>query len=172
MRRFITAAFFVALIGCGPAPSNDGSGASAANTRPSNEAMQARIVVLPAPYDEADYTLGRRAFAQCRGCHSLDPDGVARGQGPNLYGVFGRRAGTHESYLPRYSEALRESNVVWGPQELDHWIENPHAYIPRSNMPFVGERDAEDRRNIIAYLMVETAPAPDAEPTPEPAPSD
>jgi cytochrome c len=117
--------------------------------------MQARIAALPAPYNEASYEGGRRVFAQCRSCHTIDVGGGNR-VGPNLHGVFGREIGTAEGFT--YSQPVQEANFVWDADHLDHWLANPQTFLPGNRMAFAGVRDETQRRDVIAYLMAETAP--------------
>ena len=158
------------LVACGPsAPKSADAHASQtpAAPAPSHEEIQARITALPAPYNEASYEAGRRVFAQCRSCHTTDPAGGNR-VGPNLHGVFGREAGTKEGFT--YSQALQEANFVWDADHLDHWLANPQTALPGNRMAFAGVRDEAQRRDVIAYLMVETAPAEAAAPATPAAP--
>ena len=58
-----------------------------------------------------DPAKGQRVFnQQCRACHTLEKDG-AQTAGPNLHGVFGRKAGTAAGY--EFSEAMKASGIVW-----------------------------------------------------------
>ena len=109
---------------------------------------------LPAPYNEADYDRGRRQFATCRSCH-LIKEGAPHRVGPNLYGMFGRTAGTIEDF--RYSKALEEAGFEWTPEKLDAWLANPKEFLPGNRMTFPGIAKPDQRRNLIAYLLVETA---------------
>jgi cytochrome c len=118
--------------------------------------MQTRIAALAAPYNEASYEAGRRVFAQCRSCHTVNADGGNR-VGPNLHGVFGREAGTKEGFT--YSQALQDANFAWDADHLDHWLANPQTALPGNRMAFAGVRNEEQRRDVIAYLMVESEPA-------------
>lgn len=118
--------------------------------------MQARIAALPAPYNEASWDAGRRVFAQCRSCHTIDAGGGNR-VGPNLHGVFGREIGTAEGFT--YSQPAQDANFVWDAEHLDHWLANPQTFLPGNRMAFAGVRDETQRRDVIAYLMAETAPA-------------
>ena len=74
--------------------------------------------------------------------------------GPNLYGVFGREAGDKDGY--NYSTALREAGFTWDAERLDHWLENPREFLRGNKMSFPGIADATDRRDLIAFLKVET----------------
>lgn len=102
----------------------------------------------------ADLANGRREFRRCQSCHTVNEGGRAM-VGPNLYGVVGRAAASTGGFS--YSSALAESGLVWTSDTLDTWIENPRAMIPNNRMSFVGLRDADDRRDIIAYLASLTA---------------
>jgi cytochrome c len=90
----------------------------------------------------------------CRACHTLAA-GEADGTGPNLYGVFDRRAGSRPGF--DYSPALRAAALVWSAQALDAWLANPTGFIPGTTMGFTGYRSESDRRDLIAYLMEATA---------------
>lgn len=113
----------------------------------------AAVRALPAPYNEADYAAGRAVFAQCRSCHVISADGAHR-VGPNLHGVFEREVGAAESFI--YSEALQDADFVWTAEQLDHWLENPQTFLPGNRMAFAGVRDETQRRDVIAYVMVES----------------
>ena len=158
MRILVLPALLLALAACGPSqPSSSSSGAAAAPApEVSAEEMQARITALPAPYNEASYEAGRRVFAQCRSCHTINAGGGNR-VGPNLHGVFGREIGTAEGFT--YSQAVQDADFVWDSDHLDHWLANPQTFLPGNRMAFAGVRDDAQRRDVIAYLMAETAPA-------------
>jgi cytochrome c len=99
---------------------------------------------------------GAELFAKCAVCHTVGPDGGRRA-GPSLYGVFGRRAGTVDGY--RYSDALKDSELVWGEVTIDALFnEGPAAYTPGSKMPLQRMSSPEDRAELIAYLKRITAP--------------
>jgi cytochrome c len=156
---FFVLAFFV-LAACSPpserpeaAPSSPASAPTAQTEEQSEEAaeMQARVAALPAPYNEAGYETGRRAFGQCRSCHTIDQGG-ANGVGPNLYGVAGRQVAAGVGFT--YSQALQDADFTWDTTHLDPWIANPRTYLPGSRMAFAGVRNETQRRDLIAYLSV------------------
>jgi cytochrome c len=111
---------------------------------------------LPAPYNEASLDAGKQAFGKkCGSCHYLDR---RKGHmvGPNLNGVFERRPAGAGNY-GSYSAALKAMpGDTWDPAALDQWLANPRAFLPGSNMFFNGIADADERRNVIAYLMIES----------------
>lgn len=154
--RFLIAATLVLLAACGPSdPSSGGQDAPAARQAPDPAAIQAQVAALAAPYNAGDYEAGRRVFAQCRSCHTIDAGGGNR-VGPNLNGVFGREIGTAEGFT--YSQAVQDANFVWTAEQLDHWLQNPQTFLPGNRMAFAGVRDETQRRDLITYLMVEAAP--------------
>ena len=155
MRTLVLPALLFALTACGPSQPAPSAPSAPAAPEVSSAEMQARIVALPAPYNEASYEGGRRVFAQCRSCHTIDAGGGNR-VGPNLHGVFGREIGTAEGFT--YSQPVQEANFVWDADHLDHWLANPQTFLPGNRMAFAGVRDETQRRDVIAYLMAETAP--------------
>ena len=124
---------------------------------------------LPAPYSQADYSLGRRTFKNCGSCHTV-VEGGTNVVGPNLHGIFGRQAGTLEGFS--YSTALEDADFEWTPDRLESWLANPRDYLPGNKMSFAGVRRPEDRHAVIAYLMVESGYEPEAETSPTPATSE
>jgi cytochrome c len=156
MRRLIASLIVLSLAACGPSAPAETSGKAPPTAAPqvSSEEMQARIAELAAPYNEASYDAGRRVFAQCRSCHTID-EGAGNRVGPNLHGVFGREVGTAEGFT--YSQPVQAADFVWDADHLDHWLQNPQTFLPGNRMAFAGVRDEAQRRDLIAYLMVETA---------------
>ncbi len=114
---------------------------------------EAILAELGAPYTNANLDRGRRLFRQCTSCHTLS-EGGRHLIGPNLHGMFGRVVGTADGF--GYSDALQEADVTWSADELDQWLANPNSYLPGNRMSFAGYRNADDRRDVIAYLAVET----------------
>ena len=115
--------------------------------------IEATYATFPAPYNEASYSTGRRLYKQCQTCHILEEDG-GNLVGPNLHGMFGRTAGSLEDY--NYSKALREVDFLWTPELVDEWLANPRGFLPNNKMSFAGYRRPAQRRDVIAYLMLET----------------
>lgn len=91
----------------------------------------------------------QRVLAPCAACHTFN-EGGGRRAGPNLHAVIGRTAGTHPGFT--YSDAMKESGIVWTPETLDAFIANPHKLIPRSRMAYPGEPDAARRKAMIEAL--------------------
>ena len=155
---FLTAAL---LASCGEGSTSAPAPADKAPARPEATAEEKAAILasLPAPYNAADLENGRRAFARCRSCHTIN-EGGSNMTGPNLWGLFGRTAGTHPGY--NYSAPLKAAGFVWDAERLDHWLQNPRTFLPGNKMTFPGLPDAADRRDVIAFLKVETGYVPPA----------
>jgi len=160
----ITAAAAAAamLAGCGQKTSGDAPAEGAASPAapaaaaegPSDEEQQALLAALPAPYNTGDLENGRRKFGLCRSCHSV-AEGGPNMTGPNLYGVFGRKAGSVEGF--NYSDAVKNAGFEWDAEKLDQWLTNPQTFMPGTKMPPVmGLKEEKDRVDLIAYLKVES----------------
>ncbi|MEQ1688683.1 MAG: c-type cytochrome [Sphingopyxis sp.] len=87
--------------------------------------------------------------SRCGGCHSIAANRV----GPAHRGVVGRRAGTYAGY--GYSRPLRESNIIWTPQNLNLWLQGPQAMVRGARM-FTSVPNPAERAAIIAYLRTQT----------------
>ena len=99
---------------------------------------------------------GAKVFRYCKACHTLDEGGRHK-VGPNLWGVYGRAAGTKEDF--KYSKAIRASGVIWTEETLDAYITKPSALIKGGLMNFVGVKKQEDRDALQLYLKAKTTPA-------------
>ena len=97
-----------------------------------------------------DAARGRKVFFQCRTCHYPEK-AYGNHNGPNLYGIFGRKAGTREGY-EHYSETMKNAGFVWTPALLDFWLANPQTFLPDSNM-IVFATTPQERADLIAYLQ-------------------
>ena len=101
-------------------------------------------------FENTDMARGQLLSLACAACHTFDEAGTTL-VGPNLHGVFGRRAASVSGF--EYSPALEESGLVWTPVSLDAWLQDPAMFVVGTKMAFTGYRSAADRRNLIAYLL-------------------
>jgi cytochrome c len=143
-----------ALAGCNKTPAPPAEQAPSTPISAMSDAdKQKALAALPAPYNTADLANGESKFALCAACHTL-PQGGPNMTGPNLHGVFGRKAGALAGYT--YSDALKATGWIWDAARIDTWITDPKVALPTTKMTFVGLKDPKDRTDVIAYLMIGT----------------
>lgn len=102
--------------------------------------------------DEPDMTAGKKIFNKCKACHTIKPS-AKNGIGPNLNGLFGRKAGTAEGFA--YSDAMKAAGAagrVWDDATIAEYLRDPKGVIPDNKMVFVGIKDEADLTNLIAFL--------------------
>jgi cytochrome c len=92
---------------------------------------------------------GRLLFLKCASCHDISQAPSPK-IGPNLYGVFGRKAGGLPDY--NYSAAMKSQAFIWNEETLDRWLKKPSALVPGTAMAFAGIDETSDREALIAYL--------------------
>lgn len=97
----------------------------------------------------ADADAGKAIFKRCQICHRIEADAPAS-LGPNLHGVFGRKAGTVAGY--EYSEAMKNSGVVWDDDTLRKYLSDPKGFVAGNKMAFPGIKDQTEMDNLLAYL--------------------
>jgi cytochrome c len=110
------------------------------------------LLVLTFGFANAQVADGETIFKrQCAVCHAAEKGSTQRKPGPNLFGLVGRKAGTIEGF--RYSEANRNSAIVWSAETLDPYLDNPRRAIPGTTMAYAGLKKPEDRKALIDYLV-------------------
>jgi cytochrome c len=158
----IVALSTLALAACGQPSSNTASNAAAsapvgAPPTLTDAQTKALLAELPPAYQGADLSNGEAKFAVCRACHTLNQGGDDM-TGPNLWGIFGRKAGSKPGFA--YSDDMKSAGWTWDAARIDTWITNPHAVLAGTKMTFIGMPNATDRRDVIAFLKVQTSPPP------------
>ncbi|PLP96861.1 c-type cytochrome [Cupriavidus pauculus] len=97
-----------------------------------------------------DIASGKDIFTtRCAACHHVGPSARAA-FGPQLNGVFGRKAGGTDDY--RYSDAMKASAVVWDEHTLRAFLQSPAKVVPGTKMRFWGMSNARQLDDLLAYL--------------------
>ncbi|MEW9921766.1 cytochrome c family protein [Marimonas sp. MJW-29] len=115
-----------------------------------------------------DAAAGETVFSKCKACHSIvDASGeaIVKGgrNGPNLYGLYTRQAGTEEEFGNKYGDSLveaGEAGLTWDEATFVAYVADPRKFLQetlddrkaRSKMSFkLG--DEADAKNVWAYLV-------------------
>lgn len=99
---------------------------------------------------QGDPAKGEQIYHRCQGCHSIDRNRI----GPMHKGLFGRPAGSVPGFA--YSDAMKNSGIVWSEQTLDQFLQGPRQMVPGTKMTYAGVADPQDRADLIAYLKQAT----------------
>jgi len=117
---------------------------------------------------KADVAAGAAVSQKCASCHNF-ANGGPNQTGPNLWGVLGRKPGSHAGFA--YSQGMTDfggKQAAWDYQHVYEFLSGPSAYINGTKMSFVGLKKREDRINLIAWLRQQSS-SPLAIPAPNPA---
>ncbi len=99
----------------------------------------------------ASVSEGERIAVGCTGCHSIMKNGQEK-VAPNLFNIVNSRRARSKKF--KYSEAfIKQRGKKWTVDDLSEFLKDPESYIPGNKMTFSGLSDAQDRMDLIAYLM-------------------
>jgi cytochrome c len=112
--------------------------------------LLAATALAPMAAQAQDAAAGERTFAQCRTCHQIG-ETAKNGVGPQLNGLFGRKAGSVEGYS--YSNAYKALDKVWSPENFTVYIKDPRGVTPGTKMVYPGLKDEAAIKNLIAFLQ-------------------
>ena len=96
-----------------------------------------------------DVAAGQHSFNKCLPCHAIGPDAENK-IGPELNGLDGRHSGTAPNYS--YSDANKNSGIVWGEATFKDYIKNPAAMVPGTKMTFLGIKNDQEINDLWAYV--------------------
>jgi cytochrome c len=80
--------------------------------------------------------------------------GGASALGPNLHGLFGRKAGTGGGY--KSSEAMIKSGIAWDDKTLADYLKDPKGRVPGTKMVYAGMKQEAQLQDMVAFLKKAT----------------
>ncbi len=123
-------------------------------------------LLTSSPVAAGDAAKGKKKFNKCKSCHMIVNDSgktIVKGgrNGPNLYGILGRTAGSIGGF--KYGKSLAtlgKTGFVWSETEFVSYVADPKKYLvdklddkkARSKMSYKLKNEA-DAQNIWAYLV-------------------
>ena len=102
-----------------------------------------------------DVEKGKKLYKKCAACHNA-ASGAKHKTGPNLWGIYGAKAGVQEGY--KYSDWLKGAGIEWNDEALAAWISKERKSslfgkdVKKSKMIFAGLKKPEQIADLIAYL--------------------
>lgn len=112
------------------------------------------LAPLTAMAQSGNATRGERVFnQQCKACHTVEKGGPSPA-GPNLNGMFGRKAGETTGFDS--SDAIKKSGIVWDDATLAEYLKDPKGRVPDTKMVFVGLKQQAQLNDVVAYLRKAT----------------
>jgi cytochrome c len=112
-------------------------------------AAAALTIALSGAASAQDVEKGATIFKKCAICHKIGP-GATNLVGPELNGLDGRHSGSVAGYS--YSDANKNSGIVWNEQTFAEYIEDPRAKVPGTKMIFAGIKNEQEIKDLWAYL--------------------
>lgn len=109
---------------------------------------------VAAAVEGIDLAAGEKAFKVCKACHKAEK-GAKHATGPALWGIFDGPIAAQEGF--KYSEALlAHAGQTWDADTLDTYLTKPSAFAPGTKMTFAGIKNADDRRNLVGWLALQS----------------
>ena len=134
----------------GPGPGYDLPSPSEDAPADTTTAPPVAIAAIGTLLAKADATAVADAAKKCGACHDFTEGGPNR-IGPNLYDVVERQIASHPGFA--YSDALlKHGKDTWTYENLNQWLISPKAFAAGTKMTFAGDKDDQERANIIAFL--------------------
>ncbi len=109
-------------------------------------------------FHDADLAAGEEYFMRkCSSCHDSEKSDT-HGKGPNLWNIFGRKAGTAKGF--EYSDAMRQSGHIWNFATLNYYLTRTERAVPGRIMNFRGIRQDKYRAKLLLFLSTMNDVAP------------
>src|SRR5215471_10792836 len=96
-----------------------------------------------------DHAAGEMTVDECMPGHNIG-ENTKNSIGPIQNGLQGRKSGSIPGYS--YSEANKNSGIVWDEATFKEYIKDPRAKIPGTKMTFPGIKDEKDAEDLWSFL--------------------
>src|SRR5258708_10303174 len=96
-----------------------------------------------------DIAAGKKPLKKVIPCHTIG-ETAKNSIGPIQNGLKGRKSGTVPGY--NYSDANKNSGIVWDEGTFKEYIKDPKAKIPGTKMVFPGIKDEKDAEDLWSFL--------------------
>ena len=97
--------------------------------------------------DSAAVDRGKTLSTSCTACHQLTTS--VHQIGPGLKDIIGSTAGMQAGF--DYSPGLKASGIVWTPETLIAFLQDPLAMVPDTKMA-IGELNPAEATDLVTYL--------------------
>ena len=105
-------------------------------------------VTLPT-YTQGDLDNGKTQYEKaCLKCHKLQAGNNEKG--PQLMRIYGAKSALLADY--KYTDAMKNSNLVWTAENLDKYIAHPKQTVAGTRMRSDPIADSKVRQDIITYI--------------------
>jgi cytochrome c len=113
--------------------------------------LLAAALASPAAAQEGNAEEGAEVFKKCRACHDVGPEAKNK-VGPVLNEISAARRHDLRLRLFDANKASGAGGLVWTEEVLFKYLESPLVFMKGTKMAFVGLKDPQDRKDVIAYL--------------------
>src|ERR1700688_479941 len=107
------------------------------------------VAAMASAASAQDVAKGEISFHKCLPCHAIGDDAQNK-IGPELNGLDGRHSGSVEGFV--YSDANKNSGIVWNEAQFKDYIKDPRAKIPGTKMIFAGIKNEQEVNDLWAYV--------------------
>jgi cytochrome c len=111
--------------------------------------MMRTLIVAAGFLAASAYAASAQDVAKCLPCHAIGDDAQNK-IGPELNGLDGRHSGGVADFS--YSDANKNSGIVWNEAQFKDYIKDPRAKIPGTKMIFAGIKNEQEIADLWAYV--------------------
>ncbi len=119
-----------------------------------DQSLVSAVAAEPVAEGSADLEAGAKVFRKCKACHTITK-GDKHKVGPNLWSIVNANVAASEGFS--YSKSMTAiADQVWSVELLDRYLADPKGTVKGTKMVFAGIKKPVDRRNLIAFLAMQS----------------